>query len=110
MTIFFCHLFAPRVPPLLRASASNRQRRSLAKLTLLLLFASLCHAQAQGQADIAVQGYYLGGNSQPLVDTTGTAIRFQSLIPGVGYLSGNLEAYGSQSRLRTGENYLELRG
>lgn len=67
-------------------------------------------ATAGGQGDIAFQGYYLGGNQQDLLNTTGTAFRFQQFLPKIGLISGSLEAYGSQNRLQTGENFLELRG
>ena len=63
-----------------------------------------------GQGEVAVQGFYLGGNQQELLSTTGTAFRFQQFFPTVGFLSGSLEAYGSQNRFHTGENFLELRG
>jgi hypothetical protein len=63
-----------------------------------------------GQAELAFQGYYLGGNQQDLINTTGLAIRFHELLPSIGLLSGNIEGYGSQSRFRSGENFLELRG
>jgi hypothetical protein len=59
---------------------------------------------------VAIQGYYQAGNTQPLMDTSGTAVKFQTLISRFGTLSGSLEAYGSSSRLAVGENFLELRG
>src|SRR5262245_14843793 len=75
------------------------------------LFAPLlARAQSQGQAEVALQGYYLTGNSQPLTDTSGVAARFEMIIPGLGFLSGSVEGYGSQSHVRTGENFVELRG
>jgi hypothetical protein len=67
-------------------------------------------AQNRGQADIALQGYYLGGSSQPLISTTGVAARFQDFMPGLGFLSGSVEAYGAENRFQTGENFLQLRG
>jgi hypothetical protein len=81
-------------------------------LVLLLCLAApaLTRAQSRGQADMAIQGYYLGGNAQPLIDTSGVAFHFQTILPSFGYLSGSLEGYGSQNRLRIGENFLELRG
>jgi hypothetical protein len=82
----------------------------LARLLAVLLFAATLHAQNRGQAEIALQGYYLGGSSQSLNTTTGSAFKFQNFLPNLGFLSGSLEAYGAQNRLRTGENFLELRG
>jgi hypothetical protein len=67
-------------------------------------------AVAGGQGEVAFQGYYLGGNQQDLLSTTGTAFHFQEYLPTIGFLSGSLEAYGSQNRFETGENFLQLRG
>jgi hypothetical protein len=77
---------------------------------LLLAAAGDSYGQARGQADIAVQGFYQGGNSQSLMNTSGLALRFQDFLPGLGFLNGSLEGYGAQNRLQTGENFLELRG
>jgi len=77
---------------------------------LLLGAASLAHAQNRGQADIALQGFYQGGSSQALLNTTGVAFHFQDFMPGVGYFNGSFEGYGAQNRLQTGETFLELRG
>jgi hypothetical protein len=38
------------------------------------------------------------------------AYHFQEFLPQLGFLSANLEGYGSQNRFETGENFLELRG
>jgi hypothetical protein len=65
---------------------------------------------AGGEGSVAFQGYYLGGNQQPFLDTTGAAVHFRQFLPGVGFLSGSLEGYGSQNRFQTGDNFLELRG
>lgn len=85
------------------------------RLTLAVLAqAAVVFAQggavSGGQGDIAFQGFYLGGSGTPLLDTTGTSFRFQEFLPYVGILNGSLEAYGSQNRFQTGENFLELRG
>jgi hypothetical protein len=77
---------------------------------LLLALAAAAQAQIRGQADVATQGYYQGGNSQSLTSTSGMAVKFQSLVPGLGFLSGSFEGYGAQNQLQTGENFLELRG
>jgi hypothetical protein len=52
----------------------------------------------------------MGGSAQPLLNITGTTFRFQDLVPGLGFLSGNFEGYGAQGRFEAGENSLELRG
>ena len=85
------------------------RRRALAAGLLAALFAPQLAAQRGGQADIAAQGYYLTGQGT-LIDTSGLALRFQELIPDLGLLSGSVESYGSQGRLRQGDDYLQLRG
>jgi len=67
-------------------------------------------AVSGGQGEIAAQGYYMGGNQQDLLNTTGLSFRFQEFVASVGLLSGSLEGYGSQNRFQPGENLLELRG
>lgn len=61
-----------------------------------------------GEAEIALQGYYLGGNSQQLIDTSGVALTFREFIGGFGLVSGSLQGYGSQGDLRMGDNFLDL--
>ncbi|MBZ5624917.1 MAG: carboxypeptidase-like regulatory domain-containing protein [Acidobacteriia bacterium] len=82
----------------------------LARLCVVLLAGATLHAQNRGQAEVALQGYYLGGDSQSLNTTTGAAFKFQDFFPRLGFLSGSFEGYGAQNRLQTGENFLELRG
>ena len=68
----------------------------------MMTVAPLLSAQSQetrGQADIALQGYYLGG-SQSLSTTSGVSMRFSDFLPGLGLLSGNLESYGSDRMRR----------
>jgi len=67
-------------------------------------------ALSGGQGEMAFQGDYLGGSAQPLLNITGTTLRFQELVPGLGFFSGDFEGYASQNRFEAGENYLELRG
>lgn len=52
----------------------------------------------------------MGGDSQPFLDTTGTAFRMQDFVPRVGVIDANLELYGAQGRFQPGTNYLELKG
>jgi len=63
-----------------------------------------------GEGEAAFQGSYMGGAAQPLLNITGATFRFQDLVPGLGFLSGNFEGYGGQGRFEAGENFLELRG
>jgi len=95
-----------------------RARRSVGAAAILLLAGVAAYGQSSGapsagpggQGDIAFQGYYLGGNQQDLLSTTGTAFHFQEFLPGIGFLSGSLEGYGAQNRFQTGYNFLQLRG
>ncbi len=66
--------------------------------------------ESAGRAEVAIQGYYQGSNSQPVAGTSGLAFRFQHLIPNFGLISGSLENYGRQGRFRTGENYFAVQG
>jgi hypothetical protein len=96
----------------------SRARRAVSAAAILLLAGATAYGQSSGvpsgtpggQGDIAFQGYYLGGNQQDVLNTTGTAFHFQQFLPGIGFLSGSLEGYGAQGRFQTGYNFLELRG
>ena len=83
--------------------------RDLGLLAALLMAAAL-HGQNRGQAEVAMQGYYMGASSQSINSTTGSAVRFQDFIPNFGILSGSFEGYAAQNHLQTGENFLQLRG
>ena len=95
----------------------SRTGRPVGAAAILLLAGAAAYGQSSGvpsgspggQGDIAFQGYYLGGNQQPLLNTTGTAFHFQEFLPGIGFLSGSLEGYGAQG-FQTGYNFLQLRG
>ena len=65
-------------------------------------------SQNVGEAEVALQGYYLGGTGQSMVDATGTSVRMREFVNGVGLLSVSFQGYGSQGTLRTGENYVDL--
>ncbi|MGA3326795.1 MAG: hypothetical protein ABSF45_20205 [Terriglobia bacterium] len=79
----------------------------LLSLSILWCFSTKAFAQSAGQAEVALQGYYLGGNGQPLIDTSGMALNFKEFIPGVGLLDGNLEGYGG-SGFHSGTNFVSL--
>jgi hypothetical protein len=95
---------------MLKALLCRDHRERLLPLAAVLLLATPVCAQNRGEAELATQGYYLGGTSQSLLDTTGLAARFRDFLPGIGILAGSAEGYGSRNRFETGENYLELRG
>ena len=83
--------------------------------TIALLFAAAASGSAAdtepgGQGEIAFQGYYLGTDSNPVIDITGVAANFRSFFPGLGLLSGNIETYGGQGQFRAGDNFLDLSG
>src|SRR5579864_2719998 len=63
-----------------------------------------------GIADIALQGYYLGGNSGSASSISGLSLGFQSFLPGIGVLSGNFEGYGREGQAAWGDNFLQVRG
>ena len=67
-------------------------------------------AEAGGTADIALQGYYLGGNSQPITALSGTSIAFREYWPSLGLITGNIEGYDDSTRGRTGLNFVTLHG
>lgn len=93
-----------------RTASGPSSAAGLARLLAVLLAAATLPAQNRGQAEVALQGYYLGGSFQSLNTTTGAAFKFQDFLPKLGFLSGSFEGYGAQNRLQTGENFLELRG
>src|SRR5579884_3882983 len=70
-----------------------------------------CAAQAQetGQGEVALQGYYLGGDT-PMSDITGIAANVKTYLPGAGVFTANIATYGATGRFRTGENYADLNG
>jgi hypothetical protein len=83
----------------------------LAAATAMSLHAqAIGQAQAGGQAEVALQGFYQGGASQPLIDTTGVALKFQELFPKFGLIRLDLEGYRTGAGIQAGDNFLELRG
>ncbi|MGI8989686.1 MAG: hypothetical protein ACR2I2_08890 [Bryobacteraceae bacterium] len=90
----------------------HEHARGLSWLPLVLLAASAAPLRAEGggQAEVALQGAYLGGDSSRLTDITGVAAKFQTFFPGLGVLTGNLETYGGEGRFRAGDNYIDLNG
>ena len=94
-----------------RSCSMNSFLRFLSYSFVCLLASScLCgqvHAQTAGEAEVALQGYYLGGSGQPALDTSGMALSFKEFIPGTGLLDGNLEGYGGGG-FHSGTNFLGL--
>jgi hypothetical protein len=74
---------------------------------MLTCLARKAFAQTAGEAEVSLQGYYMGGSGQPLLDTSGMALNFKEFIPGIGLFDGNLEGYGG-SAFHSGTNYVGL--
>ncbi|HLJ14028.1 MAG TPA: hypothetical protein VKV15_05985 [Bryobacteraceae bacterium] len=64
-------------------------------------------SQAAGQADVALQGYYLGGTSQPLINASGAAVNFKEFLPGIGVVHAAVEGSGGDG-FHSGTNFLGL--
>ncbi|MGI9074177.1 MAG: carboxypeptidase-like regulatory domain-containing protein [Bryobacteraceae bacterium] len=78
--------------------------------SLLLAGAVPGYAQTGGQAEIAFQGYYLGGDFNELTDITGMAANFRTFFPGLGVVTGNIETLGGEGKFRSGDNYIDMNG
>src|ERR1039458_5503539 len=66
--------------------------------------------QNTGEANVALQGYYLGGNSLGLSALSGAAISFRDYVPQLGLFSGNIEGYDQNTQGKLGDNFLQLKG
>src|SRR5512141_258245 len=75
------HLRGSRLPQLLLATV------------VFLALAVSAAAQVRGEADLAIQGYYLGGSGVRLQDVTGSAFTFRSFFPQFGLLRGSFQGY-----------------
>ena len=87
--------------------------RFLAWMLLLIAPSALAQdattpTESGGEADIATQGYYLGGGSQPLSALTGMSIAFREYLPSIGYFTGAIEGYADSTRGRAGFNSVTL--
>lgn len=81
-------------------------------MTLLasMLYSGEIRAQeSAGQAEVAVQGYYMSGSGQSLIQTSGMAENYSQFIDGLGLISTNVEGYGGDG-FRTGNISAGLRG
>src|SRR5690242_8191044 len=70
--------------------------------TVLVTSAAAQSPESSGEAEVALQGYYFGTNSQTVTDTTGAAVSLQQFVPDVGILSLNLQDYGSRNGFQSG--------
>lgn len=76
----------------------------------LALLAGVVTAQeSRGTAEIAAQGFYAPGGTEPVRAMTGVAASFRYILPTGALLEGRAEDYAS-SGLRLTENYLTVRG
>ncbi|MGO9435027.1 MAG: collagen binding domain-containing protein [Terracidiphilus sp.] len=79
-------------------------------LVATMLFCGEIRAQeSAGQAEVAMQGYYMSGSGQPLLETSGMAGSSNQFIEGLGLLSTNVEGYGGDG-FRTGNLFAGLQG
>lgn len=65
--------------------------------------------ESAGQTEVAMQGYYMSGSDQPLVETSGIAENSIQFLPGLGLLTTNVEGYGGDG-FQTGNIYAGLQG
>lgn len=66
--------------------------------------------ERRGEAQFALQGYYLGASGAPISDTSGVAFSFREFIPNVGLLSASFQGYRSTGDMRFGDSFVQLRG
>jgi hypothetical protein len=78
-------------------------------LALLIAVTPRAMAQGSGQAELSIQGYYLGISPQPVSATSGGSLKFQDFFPNFGLLNGSFEAYRSEGDLYAGDSFLEAR-
>lgn len=79
-------------------------------LAVFMLHSGAIRAQeSAGQAEVAVQGYYLSGSGQPLIQTSGMAENTSQFIEGLGLFTANVEGYGGDG-FRTGNLFVGLEG
>ncbi|WP_263366719.1 MSCRAMM family protein [Edaphobacter bradus] len=65
--------------------------------------------ESAGQAEVAIQGYYLTGSGQPLTETSGIAENSTQFIKGLGLITTNVEGYGGDG-FRAGSLFMGLQG
>jgi hypothetical protein len=79
-------------------------------LVASMLFGGEVRAQeSAGQAEVAVQGYYMSGSGQSLIQTSGMAENYSQFIDGLGLITTNVEGYGGDG-FRTGNLSAGLHG
>lgn len=94
-------------------SAFLSERHGTLRILVGAAFLLLCppaFAEGRGQAEVALQGYYLGGNPPGLLDISGLAFSFRNFIPSLGLLSGSFQGYAGDGSFQAGDNYLQLQG
>src|ERR1035437_9173986 len=79
-------------------------------LVASMLFGGEVRAQeSAGQAEVAVQGYYMSGSGRALIQTSGMAENYSQFIDGLGLITTNVEGYGGDG-FRTGNLSAGLHG
>src|ERR1019366_1458521 len=96
--------------------ANDRQATITRRLsTLIFLVASMLHCgeiraqESAGQAEVAMQGYYMTGSNQSLTETSGMAANSTQFIKGLGMITSNIEGYGGDG-FRAGNLFVGLEG
>ena len=84
---------------------------------LICLLGLMCLPGAQalaqegsGQAEVGSQGYYLRIGSQSVSNISGLTLNFNQFLPDIGLLTANLSPAMSDTRFRTGDDFVRLKG
>ena len=85
-------------------------RLRLAALWVVLCYSCVWAQESAGQAEVGIQHYSLTIGSERVSNVSGLSLNFDQFIPDVGILSGSLVPALSDTRFRTGDDYLRLKG
>ncbi len=88
----------------------TRRLSTLIFLVAPMLFCGETRAQeSAGQAEVAMQGYYMTGSNQSLTETSGMAESSSQFVKGLGLITTNVEGYGGDG-FRAGNLSAGLQG
>ncbi|HUS05790.1 MAG TPA: carboxypeptidase-like regulatory domain-containing protein [Bryobacteraceae bacterium] len=77
---------------------------------LLCLTGAVLGQEGGGHAEVGFQQYYLRTGSERVANISGLGLSFSQFIPDTGLLSGSFSPALSNSRFRSGDDYLQLKG
>ena len=97
----------PRLATLASGQVSAVLLLRIALVTILL--APTLKAQNAGQAEVALQSYYMDGSSGSVLRTSGVSVTTSQFLPGRGLLTSSIEGFASDG-FRTGNIYTGLQG